>query len=96
MKEIVAIVRKEKSLDLKKVLNSENIAYISKNIRGIGKEGKIGYKTKGALISALPKTIFFIWIESQEYKKIIELIINSVHTGNFGDGKIFVLGGEIL
>ncbi|MFN7064900.1 MAG: P-II family nitrogen regulator [Aquificaceae bacterium] len=94
MKELMVIVRKEKGMDVKRLLSSMGLGYVSKTVRGRGKEGGLGYKTKkGVIMSLLPKTLILTWIEESLYEEVVEKIIESAHTGFYGDGKIFVIGG---
>ena len=58
------------------------------------KEGGLGYKTnKGVIMSLLPKTLILTWVEEALYEEVIEKIMDIAHTGFYGDGKIFVIGG---
>lgn len=94
MKELMVIVRREKSMEVKRVLSSMGLDYISKTVKGRGKEGGLGYKTgKGVIMSLLPKTLILTWVEESLYEEVVERIIESAHTGFYGDGKIFVIGG---
>ncbi|HID66148.1 MAG TPA: P-II family nitrogen regulator [Aquificaceae bacterium] len=97
MVEIFAILRKEKSYEVKKSLASEGIPYVAWTVKGRGKEGGFRYKgfiREKILIPFLPKTAFLIFSEPNNYKSIVELIMDNAHTGSFGDGKIFVLKNE--
>ncbi len=96
MKEIYAIVRKEKSFDVKNALNEAHIDYLTWNVKGRGKEGGLRYKGTKAGFTFMPKIMFWIWTEDKDCKKAVDLIIGSAHTGSYGDGKIFILpGGEL-
>ncbi len=54
----------------------------------------MGYKTKkGVIMSLLPKTLILTWVEDALYEEVVEKIMEIAHTGFYGDGKIFVIGG---
>jgi nitrogen regulatory protein PII len=94
MKELLIIVRREKSCDVKNLLWGMGLTYVSKTVKGRGREGGIGYKTKkGMLMSLLPKTLIITWVEDDLYEEVIKKVIERAHTGFYGDGKIFVFGG---
>lgn len=94
MKELIVIVRREKSMEVKRVLSSMELEYVSKTVKGRGKQGGLGYKTnKGVIMPLLPKTLILTWVEESLYEEVFERIIDSAHTGFYGDGKIFVIGG---
>jgi nitrogen regulatory protein PII len=94
MRELLIIVRREKSCDVKNLLSGMGLIYVSKTVKGRGKEGGIGYKTKrGLLMSLLPKTLITTWVEDDLYEEVIKKVIECAHTGFYGDGKIFVVGG---
>ncbi|ADC89955.1 nitrogen regulatory protein P-II [Thermocrinis albus DSM 14484] len=94
MKELLIIVRREKAGDVKNTLSSMGLSYVSKTVKGRGKEGGVGYKTKkGLLVSLLPKTLIITWVEDTLYQEVIEKVVESAHTGYYGDGKIFVVRG---
>ena len=92
MVEILAIIRKEKSLDLRKILHSRSIEFQSWTVKGRGKEGGLRYKgflKDKVLMPFLPKSAFSIFLE-RDHREVVNLIIETVYTGSYGDGKIFV------
>ncbi len=94
MVEVLAIVRKEKSYEVKRELIDKGIPYVAWNVKGRGKEGGLRYKgliREKVLMHFLPKTAFCIWTDELDYKNVIDTFINVAHTGMYGDGKIFVL-----
>lgn len=94
MKELIMVVRREKAMDVKRLLSSMGLDYVSKTVRGRGKEGGLGYKTgKGMIMSLLPKSLIITWVEPALYEEVVEKVIETAHTGFYGDGKIFVIGG---
>lgn len=46
MKELVVIVRREKSAEVKSFLSSMGLDYVSKTVKGRGKEGGLGVQNK--------------------------------------------------
>lgn len=94
MKELVTIVRREKAYEVKRFLSSLGLEYVSKTVKGRGKEGGLGYKTnRGLIMSLLPKTMIITWVEEALYEEVVQKIMDIAHTGFYGDGKIFVIGG---
>lgn len=94
MKELMAIIRREKSTEVKNFLSSIGLDYVSKTVKGRGKEGGLEYKTnKEVITSLLPKTLILTWVEDALYEEVVEKIMEIAHTGFYGDGKIFVIGG---
>ncbi|MFN3598987.1 MAG: P-II family nitrogen regulator [Aquificaceae bacterium] len=93
-KELIVIVRREKSREVKDLLSSMGLGYVSRTVRGRGREGGLGYKTKkGMIMPLLPKTLILTWVEEPLYEEVVERIMEAAHTGFYGDGKIFVIGG---
>lgn len=94
MKELIAVVRREKAREVKELLTELGLEYVSKNVLGKGKEGGIGYATsKGLLASMVPKVLISTWVEDAIYLDVVERIIRLAYTGRYGDGKVFVIGG---
>ncbi len=94
MKELIVVIRREKAIKVKNVLSNMGIPYASKTVNGRGKEGGLVYKTnKGVIMSLLPKTLLIIWVEDNIYQEVVDKILEIAHTGFYGDGKIFVIGG---
>jgi len=98
MTEILAIVRKEKGYDVQKALAKAGIPYVSWTVRGRGKEGGLRYKgfiREKVLMPFLPKRAFFIYPEEGKAEDVVNLVMESAHTGAFGDGKIFLINEEV-
>ena len=94
MSEILAIVRKEKSYDVMKALAKAEIPYVSWTVKGRGKEGGLRYKgliREKILMPFLPKRAFLLFPEEGKEEDAVKLIINSAHTGAYGDGKVFLI-----
>lgn len=93
MKEIYAIVRKDKAVEVGRALADAEIAHLSWNVKGRGKEGGLRYKGTDTGFTFMPKTIFWSTAENGETEKVLKVIMGSAATGNYGDGKIFVMSG---
>lgn len=93
MKKIEAIIRPSKLEDLKDALRAINIEGISiTQIMGCGKQ--MGWKEyyRGTEISmnVLPKIRIDIVVPDERVDSIVSTIIEAAHTGEVGDGKIFI------
>ncbi len=98
MAEILAVIRKEKSYDLRKALLEEGIPFVSWTVKGRGKEGGLRYKgliREKVLMPFLPKRAFAVFPEEGEVQKVVDLILEKAHTGAYGDGKIFLFSEEV-
>ncbi len=94
MSEVFAVIRKEKSYQLKRVLQEKGISYTSWLVKGRGKEGGLRYKgliREKVLMPFLPKTAFSIFCSAEEEEAIISLILKEAYTGAYGDGKVFLI-----
>ena len=93
MVEILSIVRKEMAIHLKDKLYEKDIYFHFWHVKGRGKEGGLKYRgflrEKTAMVF-LPKVAFSIFTDEEKKEEIINTIIETVHTGSYGDGKIFV------
>ncbi|NPA33148.1 MAG: P-II family nitrogen regulator [Aquificae bacterium] len=99
MVEVFAVVRKEKAYDVRRALAREGIPYVSWTVKGRGKEGGFRYKglvREKVLIPFLPKSAILVLGDEEEARRAVDIILNVAHTGNYGDGKIFVVkDGEV-
>ena len=94
MSEILAVVRKERSYEVMRTLAKEGIPYVSWTVKGRGKEGGLRYKglvREKVLMPFLPKRAFLVFPEEGREEEAVQLIIESAHTGAYGDGKIFLI-----
>lgn len=97
MVEVLAIVRKEKTPFLSKALLENGFPHVYWSVRGRGKEGGLRYKglfREKVIMSLIPKGAFSILCDEKEVEKLINLIFDVVHTGSYGDGKVFLFGKE--
>lgn len=98
MKEIIAIIRPNKGRETKERLSENGFyAYSTMRVFGRGKERGLRYARKvdgkdelGGM-RFLPKRFFSIIAEDNDVGRIIDIIISANRTGQYGDGKIFVI-----
>jgi nitrogen regulatory protein P-II 1 len=93
-KKIEAIVREEKLNDVKDALRRIGIVGMNvTEVRGHGRQGGIVLTGRsGALqqVDMLPKVQFNIVLSDHNVEKTLQTIIEAAHTGENGDGIIFV------
>ncbi len=98
MKEIKAIIRPFKLLDLTEALqNIEGLPGVTvSEIKGFGKSRAKNAKDKVTyeLVEFIPRIKLEIVVADEMAEEVINVIQNYAHTGNTGDGKIFVLDVE--
>lgn len=94
MVKVEAIVREDKYEDVKSALNEINVHGITvSQVMGCGIQKGYESYVRGTEvdINMLPKIKFEIVLSTQEWAdKTVEAITKAAHTGNHGDGKIFV------
>ncbi|MCX7927782.1 MAG: P-II family nitrogen regulator [Candidatus Omnitrophica bacterium] len=93
MKKIEAFVRPEKIKEVRQAL--ENLGVSGFNITqvdGRGNQGGVVQKFQGReyKVGVLPKTKIEIVVKDDMVDRIVDTIITSARTGEFGDGKIFI------
>ena len=96
MKEIIAIVRSGKVKETKEALRKAGVrGYTSLRVYGRGRQRGLRYQASegedDVLMQYLPKQLFSIVVENHEKEAVVEAILVANSTGNYGDGKIFVL-----
>lgn len=92
MIELIAIVRRNKTF-----ATQQELAHIGRSgysrLAVLGRGRQRGLKTgagqNGPMF--LPKTLFSVVVEEAQAQEAIEAIIRANQTGDFGDGKIFVM-----
>lgn len=93
MKKIEAIIRPEKLEPLKDELLKMKINGITINqVLGCGKQYGYTEYVRGntVIMNTLPKIEISIVVPDERLDEIIDLIIETTETGEFGDGKIFI------
>lgn len=97
MKKITAIVRPEKLEPLKEALFAAKVSGMTiSQVQGCGNQHgwKEYYRGTEVLLNMVPKVKFELIVEDGEVNGLIEVIRDTAHTGNVGDGKIFVFPVE--
>ncbi|MDR2469830.1 MAG: P-II family nitrogen regulator [Tannerella sp.] len=92
MKKIEAIVRKTKFEEIKEALLAADIEWFSYyDVRGVGKTRQeriyrgVVYDT-----SYIERTLLTIVVRDVNVEKTVNAILRTAHTGEIGDGRIFV------
>lgn len=97
MKKVEAIIRPTKVEDVKNAL--EKAGFISLTItevkgRGQQKGIKQVWRGREYTVDILPKVKVELTVQDEKADEVIGIIVQSAKTGNFGDGKIFVIPVE--
>lgn len=93
MKKIEAIIRPSKLEEVKEALHKVNINGLTvSQVMGCGiqKGWKEFYRGTVVSLNMLPKIKLEMVLDDNDYKKVIDKIIEISRTGEVGDGKIFV------
>ena len=93
MKKIEAIIRKTKFEDVKTALLEADIElFYYYDLRGIGKarEARI-YRGVMYDTSSIERILISIIVRDKNAEKTVQAILKSAHTGEIGDGRIFVI-----
>jgi len=93
MKKILAIIRPDKLEEVKAALEKIGCHGLTvKEVRGRGIQLGIteSYRGHDYKVDLLPKTEIEIVTTEENLENIIETIISKAHTGDIGDGKIFI------
>ena len=97
MKQIQAIIRREKLADVKRSLDSIKCPGMSVwEIVGHGKQKGITEQFRGRQfkVDLLPKIKLEIVVHDSQVRNVVDAIVKSASTGKVGDGKIFITGIE--
>ena len=93
MKSVVAIIRQEKYQDVKQALLAVGCEGMNvSEVKGRGNQRGIkeSYRGSSYCIDLIPKTRIEIIVKDEGVDTIVNAIKESAHTGNIGDGKIFI------
>jgi nitrogen regulatory protein P-II 1 len=93
MKRIEAFVRVNKLDEVKQALEEAGINGMSvEQVRGYGRQLGRTDKYRGSTyaVNLLPKLRLEIMVKDEDLETAVEAIIKASHTGEIGDGKIFV------
>lgn len=100
MKEIIAIIRPGKDKETKEALGKiDCFACSTTRVYGRGKQRGLRYQassqgqdiSQAVVMKYLPKKMIMLVVPNQKVKSVIETIIQVNQTGQYGDGRIFVL-----
>ncbi len=97
MKMIQAIIRPSKVEDVKRALDDAGYTSLTSiEVKGRGRQKGITQMWRGEeyKVDMLPKVKVEVVVQDDKEDEVIELIRKSAHTGNIGDGKIFILPVE--
>ena len=93
MKQIIAIIRPEKFNEVKNELVRVGCEGMTvSEVKGKGSQGGVreSYRGSSYCIDLIPKTRIEIVLKDEELDLYIDAIKKAAHTGNIGDGKIFI------
>ena len=92
MKKIEAIIRKTKFEDVKDALLEADIEWFSYDVRGVGKSRQARI-SRGVMYdtSSIERTMISIVVRDKNVEKTVQAIMEAAHTGEIGDGRIFVM-----
>jgi nitrogen regulatory protein P-II 1 len=93
MKKIEAVVRHFKVDDVKNALSQQGIGGMTiTEVRGFGRQKGHTEVYRGAeyTVDFVPKVKVELAVSDDKVQAVIDAIVKSAHTGQVGDGKIFV------
>ncbi len=93
MKRIVAIIRQEKFDDVKRALmeaGCDGMTVTEVKGRGSQKGIRQSYRGSSYCVDLIPKTRIEIVVKDEDLGLFVDAIKKGAHTGNIGDGKIFI------
>jgi len=94
MKMIVAVIRPEKLEAVQQALNAVDVYLMTaSDVRGCGRQRGFTEQYRGnqVVIRLLSKVKLEIAVNDDYVKPACDAILKAAHSGNIGDGKIFVL-----
>jgi nitrogen regulatory protein PII 1 len=90
MKLVKAVIRPEKEEEVVEALEKEGFVALTKmDVFGRGKQRGIQVGT--ARYDELAKVLLLLAVEDEDAQRVVETVMESARTGNYGDGKIFVI-----
>ena len=93
MKKVVVVIKPEKLTDVKHILEAHKVSGLMiSNILGYGNQKGFTQKYRGNELKSnlLPKIKVESVMPEEVVEKVTKDIVNTVRTGEFGDGKIFI------
>ncbi len=97
MKKVEGIIRPERLDAVKKGLSEAGFVGMTiSEVKGRGIQGGIveRYRGREYTVDLLPKIKIELVVKEEDVDKVINIICENAKTGNYGDGKIFVLPVE--
>ena len=95
MQKIEAIIRPEKLDDVKNSLANAGFAGLNiVHVTGRGVQKGIVHMGRGGEtyeVDMLPKVKIEVVVKDSDADRVVKLICDAAHTGNIGDGKIFLI-----
>jgi len=96
MKKIEAIIRRTKFDNVKEALLAADIEWFSYyEVRGVGKmrQARI-YRGVAYDTSSIERMLLSIVVRDKNVEKTVQAVMQSAHTGEIGDGRIFIIPVE--
>ena len=93
MKRIIAVIRDERFESVKKALleaGCEGMNVSEVKGRGSQKGIRQSYRGSSYCVDLIPKTRIEIVVKDEDLTLFVDAIKKGAHTGNIGDGKIFI------
>ena len=92
MKKLEIIIKSEKLEKLKKIMDDNHVTGLNvANIMGFGHQrGYADGHGEGLNFNLLPKIKVETVVPDDLAETVVDAVVEEIHTGNFGDGKIFV------
>ena len=98
MKKVEAIIRTEKVDEVKNALAQIGIVGLNVvAVTGRGRQRGLSYTARGGVsyaVDMLPKTKLEVVVQDSDVERVVQTIVQAAHTGNIGDGKIFIIPVE--
>ncbi len=97
MKMIIAIIRPSKLSSVKSALSENGFTGITvTSVKGCGSQRGTVERYRGSeyVIDLLDKVEVKVVVNDSELEKAVKIIMDTAKTGEFGDGKIFILNVE--
>lgn len=96
MKKIEAIIRRTKFDDVKEALLAADIEWFSYyEVRGVGKmrQARV-YRGVAYDTSSIERMLLSIVVRDKNVEKTVQAVMQAAHTGEIGDGRIFIIPVE--
>ena len=92
MVEIIAIIRRKRAAATKEELSRIGCkGYTAFPVFGRGRQRGLKGEPGGEGLAFLPKILFDLVVEDAQAQETIEALIRANQTGQYGDGKLFVI-----